>query len=507
MSVRIPLFSCSVRSTSFHLHRRLSRRRLPPASMAKKKPLKKLPHRRSPTGKDQTSANLSISTPKSTPKVPLAVQKQSSTSTPATVEKELAIPDAHTASYEPAMAIQTDSPKSETLATVTKYVPSCPKEKTPEGIAAASTTTPNHTATSADIWKGFVKNRPHTQRLKPKETPYLLDFSEACVTIPNAVVERNMKAWENFIIGQFYEEPPARDAVQAIVNGIWSRERRDITVSKMDGNAFLFRVPCPNARRRILNQSLWQIDGQTMFVAKWAPGLQQTKPELDMEIAGIVGHPVCLHPTTENLTNIEVAKVYTIIDPRKKIPEFVNARFESGETKRIAVSTPWMPSLCSYCNRVGHTITHCKSAPRTCTSCNSVRHTTEQCPRGKAGISGDRVAIAGGRAVATRSSAEIARGRAEVARGKQHVKSLLPTVTKTKAVYVPVNSTETPPQDRRHPISPSGRKLSSLSIMEDTVDNLALTFGSPPAKTALETETIGRFNEHCKFRKQLCLRY
>lgn len=205
------------------------------------------------------------------------------------------------------------------------------------------------------------------------------------------------------------------------------------------------------------------------------------------EIAGIVGHPVCLHPTTENLTNIEVAKVYTIIDPRKKIPEFVNARFESGETKRIAVSTPWMPSLCSYCNRVGHTITHCKSAPRTCTSCNSVRHTTEQCPRGKAGISGDRVAIAGGRAVATRSSAEIARGRAEVARGKQHVKSLLPTVTKTKAVYVPVNSTETPPQDRRHPISPSGRKLSSLSIMEDTVDNLALTFGSPPAKTALET--------------------
>ncbi|KAF3572301.1 hypothetical protein F2Q69_00058235 [Brassica cretica] len=256
MSVRIPLFSCSVRSTSFHLHRRLSRRRLPPAGMAKKKPLKKLPHRRSPTGKDQTSANLSISTPKSTPKVPLAVQKQSSTSTPATVEKELAIPDAHTASYEPAMAIQTDSPKSETLATVTKYVPSCPKEKTPEGIAAASTTTPNHTATSADIWKGFI-----------------------------------------------------------------------------------------------------------------------------------------------------------------------------------------------------------------------------------------------------------ARGRAEVARGKQHVKSLLPTVTKTKAVYVPVNSTETPPQDRRHPISPSGRKLSSLSIMEDTVDNLALTFGSPPAKTALETETIGRFNEHCKFRKQLCLRY
>ena len=206
----------------------------------------------------------------------------------------------------------------------------------------------------------------------------MLDSGEACVTIPNSVVEKNKKAWEYFILGQFYEDPPARGAIHAIVNGIWSRQRRDITVSKMEGNSFLFRVPCPNARRRILAQSFWQIDGQTMFVAKWSPGIQQSKPELDMvpvwleftevplqffnrdalkEIAGMVGHPVCLHPTTENLTNIQVAKVYTVIDPRKPLPEFVNARFESGDTRRIGVSSPWLPSLCSYCKKFGHTIT------------------------------------------------------------------------------------------------------------------------------------------------------
>lgn len=84
----------------------------------------------------------------------------------------------------------------------------------------------------------------------------------------------------------------------------------------MDGHAFLFRVPCPNARRKILSQCLWQVEGQTMFVAKWAPGPLQEKPELSMvpvwldftgvplqffnrdalkEIAGLVGHPICLH--------------------------------------------------------------------------------------------------------------------------------------------------------------------------------------------------------------------
>ncbi|KAL0729449.1 hypothetical protein Bca4012_025542 [Brassica carinata] len=191
----------------------------------------------------------------------------------------------------------------------------------------------------------------------------------------------------------------------------------------MDGHAFLFRVPCPNARRKILSQSLWQVDGQTMFVAKWSPGPLQEKPELSMvpvwldftgvplqffnrdalkEIAGLVGHPICLHPATENLTNIEVARVYTVIDPRKPLPEGVNAQFESGEITRITVSSPWLPSLCSFCKKVGHTISRCKAAPKTCTICNSVKHTTDLCPR----------------------------NRPKQREGKAPVKSLLPTVSK-----------------------------------------------------------------------------
>ncbi|RID74361.1 hypothetical protein BRARA_B01464 [Brassica rapa] len=302
--------------------------------------------------------------------------------------------------------MDTETPKSKTLATENPTVPSSATNSsvpTETGKATATDKAPPPIATQqspADLWKGFVKEA--SVKLSPKETPYILESGEKCVTIPNAVVEKNKKAWECFILGQFYEEAPARGAVHAIVNGIWSRQRRDITVNKMDGNVYLFRVPCPNARRRILSQNLWQIDGQTMFVAKWSPGIQQIKPELKMvpvwleltgvplqffnkdalqEIAGLVGHPVCLHPATENLTNIEVAKVYTVIDPREPLPEFVNARFEGGDTRRIAVSCPWLPSRCEFCKKFGHTISRCKTAPRTCETCNSVKHATAACPR------------------------------------------------------------------------------------------------------------------------------
>lgn len=76
-----------------------------------------------------------------------------------------------------------------------------------------------------------------------------------------------------------------------------------------------------------------------------------------------------------------MARVYTVIDPRKPLPEAVNAQFETGEIRRITVSSPWLPSICSFCKKIGHTISRCSSAPKTCTTCNSVKHLTVNCPR------------------------------------------------------------------------------------------------------------------------------
>lgn len=172
----------------------------------------------------------------------------------------------------------------------------------------------------------------------------------------------------------------------------------------MEGNTFLFRVLCPMARKRILSQGLWQIDGQTMFVAKWCPGIKPIKPELSavpvwlefrqvphqffseeglQHIAGLVGHPIVLHPSTDNMTNNEVAKVYTIIDPLILLPEAVNVKFESGEVRRVTVSSPLHPSICGHGKQVGHTASKWLSAPVTCKRYKSVKHSTANCPRSK----------------------------------------------------------------------------------------------------------------------------
>lgn len=139
-----------------------------------------------------------------------------------------------------------------------------------------------------------------------------------------------------------------------------------------------------------------------MFVAKWEPGVIPKKPELTSapiwlelrnvplqffneegleHVAGLVGDPKFLHPMTANKTNLEVAKVFTIIDPRKPLPEAVNVQFDSGEIVRVLVSSPWMPPVCSHCKGIGHTLKRCSKAPVTCHRCNSTVHPPEACPR------------------------------------------------------------------------------------------------------------------------------
>lgn len=128
----------------------------------------------------------------------------------------------------------------------------------PENANKASSSKPV-VPPNTDEWVNMVKGR--FKKLEKKGTAFTLPSGEACVKIPNSVIENNKKGWESFIIGQFYSDPPAQNLIHNIVNGIWSKRFRDITVSKLEGNTFLIRIPNASTRERVLYQRLWQIEG------------------------------------------------------------------------------------------------------------------------------------------------------------------------------------------------------------------------------------------------------
>ena len=81
------------------------------------------------------------------------------------------------------------------------------------------------------------------KKLQKKGTLYMLPSGEACINIPNSIIEKSKKSWDCFVLGKFYHDPPSQGTIYKIVNGIWSNNYKDITVSKMEGFVFLFRIP------------------------------------------------------------------------------------------------------------------------------------------------------------------------------------------------------------------------------------------------------------------------
>ncbi|KAG7552255.1 Reverse transcriptase domain [Arabidopsis thaliana x Arabidopsis arenosa] len=345
-------------------------------------------------------ATLSLASPRpvaSNPSVPVTASESISelavASTTAVSHEAVVVPVKVVLATEPGeiASVSTSSAAKSPKETISSAVPTAKVKQ----IASSPASTPG-----SDSWVNLAKGT--SKPLKKIGTAFTLESGEACVKVPNSVIERNKKSWECFVLGQFYSDPPGQGTIHNIVNGIWSKQYRDIAVSKMEGNSFLFRIPNAFTRSRVLSQRLWQIEGQTMFVAKWDPGVTPSKPELTSapiwlelrnvplqlfheegleRIAGLVGDPKFLHPSTANKTNLEVAKVFTLIDPRKPLPEAVNVQFDSGAIQRVLVSSPWMPPVCAHCKAIGHSLRHCKGAPITCAECSSSTHTPLQCPK------------------------------------------------------------------------------------------------------------------------------
>lgn len=86
--------------------------------------------------------------------------------------------------------------------------------------------------TPKDTWCDRAKG---VRKLSKKGEPFTLPSGEACIKIPNSVIEKHRKSWDHFVLGQFYSDPPSQGTLHNIVNGIWSKHYRDIAVSKMEG--------------------------------------------------------------------------------------------------------------------------------------------------------------------------------------------------------------------------------------------------------------------------------
>ena len=66
----------------------------------------------------------------------------------------------------------------------------------------------------------YISQVKGIKQLKKTGESFILPSGEACVKIPNSVIEKNRRSWDCFVLGQFYVNPPSQGTIHNIANGI-----------------------------------------------------------------------------------------------------------------------------------------------------------------------------------------------------------------------------------------------------------------------------------------------
>ncbi|KAF3563179.1 hypothetical protein DY000_02013969 [Brassica cretica] len=198
------------------------------------------------------------------------------------------------------------------------------------------------------------------------------------VKIPNGVFERRAKIHTDFIVGIFYGKAPSYGKIWAVLNYLWGKDRR-VTIHHLAKNAYIFHIPSPSLRKRILQHELWRVGDSPFFVTEWKAEFSLNPPSLDKASvwAKIQGIPFDLI-TNEGLssictplgrvvdakpfTSISSAEVKVIVDLTKPLPAEVELECDNGKILVLEITYPWLPSLCLICNEIGHKATRCPAS-------------------------------------------------------------------------------------------------------------------------------------------------
>ncbi|KAF8050283.1 hypothetical protein N665_2005s0001 [Sinapis alba] len=191
-----------------------------------------------------------------------------------------------------------------------------------------------------------------SQVLKKYEVDVEMIDGVGSVEVPKEIFKDASPSWEDFLIAK----------VDATVNKIWalSDKTQMIEVFEVNSTTMKFRITNSVVRNRILRWGMWNLAQVPVVMSKWTPFLEDAQPAMksiplwvhlrnvpmDMYswkglsfFASPVGVTDRLHPETAQCLNL------------KETP--------------VEYSYPWLPSKCINCDKWGHSVKACMSAPKT----------------------------------------------------------------------------------------------------------------------------------------------
>lgn len=220
------------------------------------------------------------------------------------------------------------------------------------------------------------------QRLSP---PVYTENEKVHLSIPEEVYQRGAEAHRDFIVCYFSGRIPAFKQIQSVLNHLWGKGRGLEIHTNHLTNSMLVRIPNDFIRQKVLEKKIWYVGDSMLHALQWPSPHKDVSTAfssfpiwahlkdvpLDLRtleglswVAGALGEPKETDDYTLNLTSLVMSHVKVEMDFSRQLPKFIEIPRASGEVVLVEVTFPWLPSLCTHCKQMGHSLRNCHLLPK-----------------------------------------------------------------------------------------------------------------------------------------------
>ncbi|XP_010541224.1 PREDICTED: uncharacterized protein LOC104814739 [Tarenaya hassleriana] len=199
------------------------------------------------------------------------------------------------------------------------------------------------------------------------------------IRVPSSVFVEASRAWEGYLIAQFYGIAPSASKIFQSLNPIWGR-KGNITVRRTGDAGCLVCIPDLATREWVLEVGLWRVADVMFTLVEWTLVSSLRKPALSsapiwITLRNIPADMYSLKGISYIASDTEKMRLdpLTIGEARIKVevqlgavlPSLVEIEDDRGQIIKVEVHYSWIPPRCSKCNEFGHKVAHCPSKGNT----------------------------------------------------------------------------------------------------------------------------------------------
>ncbi|XP_062114202.1 uncharacterized protein LOC133825252 [Humulus lupulus] len=230
-----------------------------------------------------------------------------------------------------------------------------------------------------EIWARFRESLPSYGCTKLHFMEPIQKDGQLVAKLDVDEIEVEASFWKSALICVVIGANPPLAVFEGFIKRIWGKLGIEC-VARMNAGFIMVKFRDEATLNLVLESGVIHFDKKPIVLRPWTTNIDSLKsvksvpvwirlPDLGLQYWGVkclsalvstIGKPIMIDKTTKDRSMIKFAQVLVDMEIAETLPQYINYLNERGQVMEQPIEYEWLPTKCSNCKKLGHTVSTCK---------------------------------------------------------------------------------------------------------------------------------------------------